>query len=66
MTLSELRAHALELAESLEASIPLCTTRHEHIRVSGHANRARAISQALETIQEPQTGPPMVVPSLTP
>lgn len=56
MTREELSQAASELADSLESAIPLCTTRTEHIRVSGHASRARAIAQALETASEPQTG----------
>lgn len=47
MTREELFRAASELADSLEAAIPLATTRIEHIRVSGHASRARALATAL-------------------
>jgi len=62
-TKAELSQIASELAESLEAAIPMCTTRIEHIRVSGHAARARALAQALEspsTTSDPLPVPPMV------
>ena len=53
MTREELSQAASELAASLEAAVPLATTRIEHIRVAGHASRARAIAQALQPAQEP-------------
>jgi hypothetical protein len=55
--LSEAAEHARELATSLEAAVPLCTTRIEHVRVAGHAYQARvlanALSEALETASKP-------------
>lgn len=64
MTRSELATEARELAESLEAAVPLATTRIEHIRVSAHASRARRIAQYLSQAPEPgldgQTGPAVV------
>ena len=49
MTNEELSRQASELADSLEAAVALATTRIEHIRVSGHATRARAIANALRS-----------------
>ena len=57
MTLSEATAAATALAISLEQSIPLCTTRIEHVRVSAHAAAARHLAnrlqEALQAASEP-------------
>lgn len=39
-----LKSELEELAASLEAAVPLATTRFEHIRVAGHATRARRLA----------------------
>lgn len=47
MSRAELAEAAERLARSLEAAVPLCTTRIEHVRVSGHALEARRLADAL-------------------
>lgn len=39
-----LKTELEELASSLEAAVPLATTRIEYIRVAGHALRARRLA----------------------
>jgi hypothetical protein len=59
MTLSEAAEHASRLAASLEAAVPLATTRIEHVRVSSHAYQARSLANTLleasRTLPEGQT-----------
>lgn len=47
MTPSDFAAELGYLAASLEEAIPLCTTRVEHIRVAGHAARARRLADTV-------------------
>jgi glutamate/tyrosine decarboxylase-like PLP-dependent enzyme len=54
----DLATAARELADSLEASVTLCTTRTEHVRVAGHAARARWLANSLQEAQEPASSPP--------
>lgn len=46
MTRAELARELEELARSLEAAIPLCTTRIEHLRVSALASHARRLAES--------------------
>lgn len=55
MSLTESVARAEELAASLEQAVPLCTTRIEHVRVSGHAYAARMLADALKRQAESET-----------
>lgn len=53
--LSRATQAAESLASSLEAAVPLATTRIEHIRVSAHAYQARILAQALQAASKPST-----------
>jgi hypothetical protein len=47
MTTDEIVQLATEHAKRLQADIPLCRTRVEHIRVTARANEAREIADLL-------------------
>jgi hypothetical protein len=55
--MQDLLTAARELADSLESSVTLCTTRTEHVRVAGHAARARWLADRLLEAQKPSSSP---------
>lgn len=48
-----LKSELEELASSLEEAVTLATTRIEHVRVAGHAARARRLADACPEGLEP-------------
>jgi hypothetical protein len=58
MTRDEFQTQLDDLALSLESAVSLSTTRIEHIRVSAHASRARALAEVLRRGRPAETPTP--------